>query len=98
VAYRRPSNGRKLLSDLCSSRNISTNYFISFIHAGGWRLKDCGFDKYSLRSRGDIRGRSYIPEFGFISWTFWIDSMWVSFSSVTLSNCSYVSNSFSSSS
>jgi hypothetical protein len=27
---------------------------------------------------------------------FWNDSMWVSFSSVTLSNCIYVSNSFSS--
>jgi hypothetical protein len=27
---------------------------------------------------------------------FWIDSIWVSFSSVTLSNCSCVSSSFSS--
>jgi hypothetical protein len=62
VAYRGPSNGRRLLSGLCNSRNISTNYFISFIHAGGWRFGDYGLDKYSLRSKKDIKGRSYIPE------------------------------------
>jgi hypothetical protein len=70
VAYRRPSNGWRLLSVLCTSQNIPTNYFISFIQADGWRLRECGLDRYSLRSKGNIRGRSYIPESGFINWAF----------------------------
>jgi hypothetical protein len=57
-----------LLSGLRNSRSISTNDFLSFILAGGWRLGECGLDKYSLRSRGDIRGRSYIPESGLVCW------------------------------
>jgi hypothetical protein len=52
VAYRKPSNGRELLSGLCSSRNISTNNFLSFIPDGGWRLGDCGLDKTVLEVEG----------------------------------------------
>jgi hypothetical protein len=49
---RRPSNSRRLLSDLCNSWNISINDFLSFIHAGGWRLRDSGLDEQSLKLRG----------------------------------------------
>jgi hypothetical protein len=69
VAYRRPSNGRELLSGLCNSWNISTNNFLSFILDGGWRLEDCGLDKNNPKSGGDIRGRSNIPESGLVCWT-----------------------------
>jgi len=44
------------------------NHIGSFFHASGWRLGDYGLDKYSLRSRGDIRSRSYIPESSLVSW------------------------------
>jgi hypothetical protein len=63
VASRRLSLGRRHLSGLCHSRNISTNDSLSLIHTGRWRLGDCGF-----RSRGDIRSRSYIPESCFVCW------------------------------
>jgi hypothetical protein len=43
------------------------NNFLPFIQADGWRLKDCGLEKYNLRSGGDIRGRSNIPESSFNS-------------------------------
>jgi hypothetical protein len=66
VAYRRPSNGRELLSGLYSSQNINTNNFLSFIPNDGWRLRDCGHDKNSPKSIGDIRERSYIPESGLV--------------------------------
>jgi hypothetical protein len=75
----RPSNGRRLMNGLFTSRSIPTNYFLSFIQADGWRLEECGLDKYSLRSRGDIKGKSNIPESGFFSWAL-LDSMWISFS------------------
>jgi hypothetical protein len=57
----------RFLSGLSTSRNIPTNYFLYFIQVDRWRLRDCGLDKYSYRSRGDIRGRSYIPESGFVT-------------------------------
>jgi hypothetical protein len=68
VAYRRPSNDRRLMSGLSTNQNIPANYFLSIIQADGWRLGDCGLDKYNLRNRGDIRGRSYIPESSLICW------------------------------
>jgi hypothetical protein len=57
----------RFLSGLSTSRSIPTNYFLYFIQVDRWRLRDCGLDKYSYRSRGDIRGRSYIPESGFVT-------------------------------
>jgi len=57
MPYRRSSNGEGLLSD----RNISTNYVLSFVHYYERRLEDCGLDKNSPRSRGNVRRRSYIP-------------------------------------
>jgi hypothetical protein len=64
VAYRRSFNGGGLLS----GRNISTNYVISFAHDYEGRLGDCGLDKNSPRSRGNVRGRGYIPEFDLVCW------------------------------
>jgi hypothetical protein len=68
VAYRRLSLGRRHLSGLYNSRNISTNDGLSFIHAGGWRLGDCGLDKHSFGR--NIRSRGYIPESYFVCWAF----------------------------
>jgi hypothetical protein len=70
VAYRRLSLGRRDLSRLCNSRNISTNDSLSLIHAGGWRLKNYGLDKYSLGSRRDIISNGYLPESCHVSWAF----------------------------
>jgi len=36
--------------------------------AMGGRLWDCRFDKYSLGSRGSVRGRSYIPKTSLVGW------------------------------
>jgi len=58
MVYGRSSNGGELLSD----RNISTDYVHPFVHDCEWRLGDCGLDKDSPRSRGNVKGRSYIPE------------------------------------
>jgi hypothetical protein len=82
MAYGRSFNGGRLLSDW----NISTNYVISFVHHGEWRFEDCGLNKDSPRSAGNVRGRSYIPSPILSVGLIWIDSIWVSFSSVILSN------------
>jgi hypothetical protein len=58
-------NGGQLLSD----QNISIDYVFPFVHNCEWRLRDGGLDKDSPRSRGNVRGRSYIPEFGLVCWT-----------------------------
>jgi hypothetical protein len=71
MAYRRSSDSRGLLSD----RNISIDFVLPFILDRGWRLGDCGFNKDSPASRGDVRGRSYIPESSLVCWAFWIDSI-----------------------
>jgi hypothetical protein len=60
MTYRRSSNGGKLLSDW----NIST----PFVHDCGWRLGDYRLNKDSPRSRGNVKGMSYIPEFSLICW------------------------------
>jgi hypothetical protein len=59
MAYGRSFNGGRFLSDW----NISTNYVLSFVHDGEWRL-----NKASPRSKGNVRGRSYIPKSGLICW------------------------------
>jgi hypothetical protein len=64
MAYGRSSNGERLLNDW----NISTNYVLSFVLNCEWRLGDCGLDKDSPRSRGNVRGMSYIPESDLIYW------------------------------
>jgi hypothetical protein len=51
MAYRRSSNGEGLLSD----RNISTNYFISYVHDCEWRLEECRLDKNSPRSQRECQ-------------------------------------------
>jgi hypothetical protein len=64
MAYGRSSNGGELLSD----RNISTDYVLPFVHDYEWRLEDCGLDKDNPRSRGNVRGKSYIPKSGLVYW------------------------------
>jgi hypothetical protein len=68
VAYRRTSNNRRLLSDFCTSWNIPIINFLSFIQADRKKPGNYGLDKNSLRSRGDIKGRNYIPESGLAFW------------------------------
>jgi hypothetical protein len=58
VAYRRSSDGMRLLS----AWYIIINLVLPFIFSNGGRLWDCRFDKYSLGSRGSVIGRSYIPK------------------------------------
>jgi hypothetical protein len=58
VAYRRSSDGMRLLS----TWNIIINLVLPFIFSNGGRLWDCRFDKHSLGSRRSVSGRSYIPE------------------------------------
>jgi hypothetical protein len=48
VAYRRASFGRRLLNDFCTNWKFSSNDSVSLIHTGGWRLRDCRLDEYSL--------------------------------------------------
>jgi hypothetical protein len=48
VAYGRASFGRRLLNDFCTNWIFSSNDSLSLIHAGGWRLRDCGLNKHSL--------------------------------------------------
>jgi hypothetical protein len=64
MAYGRSSNGGEFLSD----QNISTDYVLPFVHDCEWRLGDCGLDKDSPRSRGNVRGRSYIPKSSLVCW------------------------------
>jgi hypothetical protein len=64
MAYRRSSNDGELLSD----RNISIDYVLPFVHDCEWRHEDFGLDKDSPRSRGNVRGKSYIPESGLVCW------------------------------
>jgi hypothetical protein len=45
VTYGRHFLGRRLLRGLCNSQNFSFHDGLSLIHAGGWRLEDCGLDK-----------------------------------------------------
>jgi hypothetical protein len=91
VAYRGLSNGMRLLSGLSKSRNISANYFLSYIHAGGWRLGDCGLNTV-LEVEGISELEAIYPSFVLSFGLFKIGNMWVSFSLLTLSNCSCVSN------
>jgi hypothetical protein len=48
MAYGRASFGRRLFNDFYINQTFSSNDRISLIHAGGWRLGDCGLDKHSL--------------------------------------------------
>jgi hypothetical protein len=64
MAYGRSSDGRELLID----RNISIDFVLTFILDYGWRLCDCGLNKDIPRSRGNLRGRSYIPESSLVCW------------------------------
>jgi hypothetical protein len=64
MAYRRSSDGKRLLS----AWNIIINLVLPFIFENGRRLWDCRFDKYNLGSRGSVSGRSYIPETSLVSW------------------------------
>jgi hypothetical protein len=64
MACGRSSNGGELLSD----RNISADYVLPFVYDCEWRLVDYGLDKDSHRSRGNVRGRSYILESGLVCW------------------------------
>jgi hypothetical protein len=64
VAYRRSSDGKRLLS----AWNIIINLVFPFIFNNGGRLWDCRFDIYSLGSRGSVSGRSYIPETSRVGW------------------------------
>jgi hypothetical protein len=64
MAYGRFSDGREFLSD----RNISIDFVLLFIHDSGWRLEDCGLHKDSPRSKGNIKGRSYILESNLVCW------------------------------
>jgi len=71
----RPSNGMRLLSGLCNSRNISNNDSLSLIYTGGWRLGDCGFNKHSLGSRGISEVEATYPSLVLSVRFFWIDSI-----------------------
>jgi len=71
MTYRRLSNGGKLLSD----RNVSIDFVLPFVHDCGWRLGDCGLNKDSPKSIGNVRGRSHIPESSLSVGLFWIDSI-----------------------
>jgi hypothetical protein len=64
MADGKSSNGREFLSN----RNISIDYVLPFVHDCEWRLEDCGLDKDNTRSRGNVRGWSYIPESGLVCW------------------------------
>jgi hypothetical protein len=79
VAFRRPSNGRELLSGLCSSRNISINNFLSFIPNGVGGLGTVGSTNIVQEVKGISEGkatyRSLILSVGLFS----IDRVWVSF-------------------
>jgi hypothetical protein len=66
MTYRRSSIGGKLLSD----RNISTDYVLPFVQDCGWRLGECGLNKDSSRSIGNVKGKSYIPEHSLVCWAF----------------------------
>jgi hypothetical protein len=64
MAYRRFSYGRGLLSAL----NISIKLVLPLIFNNGGRLWDCRLNKDSPRSRGSIKGRSYIPKTSLVGW------------------------------
>jgi hypothetical protein len=64
MAYGRSSDGRELLSDW----NISIDFVLPFILDCGWRLKDYGLKKDNPRSRGNVSGKSYIPESSIVCW------------------------------
>jgi len=64
VAYRRSSDGMRLLS----AWYIIINLVLPFLFSNGGRLWDCRFDKYSLGSRRSVSGRSYIPETSLVGW------------------------------
>jgi hypothetical protein len=68
MAYGRASFGMRLLNDFSINQTFSSNDSIFLIHAGRWKLGDCGLDKHSFRSRGDMRGKSYIPKSDLVSW------------------------------
>jgi hypothetical protein len=95
MASMRPSNGKRLLSGLITSQNIPTNNFpLSKQTNGG--LGTVGLTNTVLEVDGILEEEATYPSLVLSVGLFWIDSMWVSFSSVTLFNCSFVSNSFSS--
>jgi hypothetical protein len=64
MAYRRSSDGKRLLS----AWNIIINLVLPFIFINGGRLWNYSFDKYNLVSRGSVSGRSYIPETSLVGW------------------------------
>jgi hypothetical protein len=88
------SNGMRLLN----AWNIIVDLFLLFIFNSGGGSRTVGFTNTVFEEEGiSEEGATYprpVLSFGH----FWIDSIRVSFSSVTLSSWSYVSSSFSSSS
>lgn len=94
VAYRRSSNGMWLLS----AWNIIINLVLPFIFSNGGRLWTAGLTNTVLEVEGVSEGGATYPRPVLSVRLFWMDSMRVSISSVTLSNWSCVFSSFSSSS
>jgi hypothetical protein len=64
MVYGRSFNSRELLID----RQIFIDYVLPFILDCGWRLKDYGLKKDNPRSRGNVSGKSYIPESSIVCW------------------------------
>jgi len=71
-----------------------TSSFLSLMVVGG--SETVGLTKTILEVEGISEEQATNPSPDLPIGLFWIDIIWVSFSSVTLSNCSCVSNSFSS--
>jgi hypothetical protein len=82
MAYGTSSNGGELLSD----RNISPYYVLPFVHDCEWSSGTVGMIKTVVELEGMSEGGVTYPSPVLSVGLFMIDSIWVSFSLVSLSN------------